>query len=244
MQTERLNRIESTFPNWLTSLFTAIDPLFPAPNGFTPISPDDLPPPRIRLTPISDKNGGASGLKLSNGKQTSPFPGWSDDNGFARVTKLERLTEESWFQDVRNLELEIEGGTSYEAGDVLEIRPHNSAADVQKFIDNVGWQDLADIEYEISATSPGMSVLSSDLTILTIYLDQPLPHHLPSPLRTTIRNLLQYELDIQSIPRVSFFEWLAGFSDGDMKEKLNWFCSGEGQVSHFPSKLLPVLIVE
>lgn len=75
------------------------------------------------------------------------------------------------------------------------------------------------------------------LTTLTVSfdIDQPLPSHLQSPLRTTLRYLLKNELDIESVPRVSFFEWLAGFSEGDMQEKLRWFCSGEGQVStiHF-----------
>lgn len=96
----------------------------------------------------------------------------------------------------------------------MEIRPHNSAEDVQKFIDTIGWNAVADIEYDISATSD----------------DQPLPRHLPKPFRSTLRDLLRYELDIESVPRVSFFEWLAGFSEGDMQEKLRWFCSGEGQV--------------
>jgi hypothetical protein len=69
------------------------------------------------------------------------------------------------------------------------------------------------------------------LTSFLFMTDQPLPPHLPNPYRTTIRNLLKFELDICSVPRVSFFEWLAAFSEGDMKEKLTWFCDGEGQVS-------------
>lgn len=60
--------------------------------------------------------------------------------------------------------------------------------------------------------------------------DQPLPPHLPTPFRTTIRYLLTNELDIASVPRLSFFEWLAYFSEGDMQEKLREFCSPAGQV--------------
>ena len=73
--------------------------------------------------------------------------------------------------------------------------------------------------------------LSLPLSSLTTPLaGQPLPPHLPTPFRTTLRHLLTHELDISSVPRVSFFEWLASFSTGDMQEKLRWFCEGEGQV--------------
>ena len=44
---------------------------------------------------------------------------------------------------------------SYEAGDVLEIRPQNSAEDVQRFLTSVGWTDIADELYSLRATSPG-----------------------------------------------------------------------------------------
>lgn len=60
--------------------------------------------------------------------------------------------------------------------------------------------------------------------------DAPLPSHLPVPYVTTLRHLLTHELDISAVPRLTFFEWLAQFSEGDMQEKLRWFCTGEGQV--------------
>lgn len=60
--------------------------------------------------------------------------------------------------------------------------------------------------------------------------DEPLPPHFPTPFRTTLRYLLTYELDISSVPRQSFFEWLAAFSEGDKEEKLRWFCEPAGQV--------------
>ena len=57
-----------------------------------------------------------------------------------------------------------------------------------------------------------------------------MPPHLPSPYVTTLRHLLTHEVDIGCVPRLSFFEWLADFSEGDMEEKLREFCKGEGQV--------------
>lgn len=67
------------------------------------------------------------------------------------------------------------------------------------------------------------------LTNLITPTDQPLPPDLPTPYTTTLRSLLTHHLDIASIPRLSFFEWLAAFTEGDMAEKLRWFCTGEGQ---------------
>lgn len=98
------NSVESTFPTWLEKLYQSIDHLFPAAPGFTVLSPDTLPPPRIRLTP---SNSIASGSK----DPPALYP-WTEDGGWATVKRLERFTGEDWFQDVRNLQLEIEGGTS------------------------------------------------------------------------------------------------------------------------------------
>lgn len=92
--------------------------------------------------------------------------------------------------------------------------------------------------YDIFPSSPGMIIVFSFLCSLRLIgfplADQPLPPHLPTPYRTTLRHLLTNELDIACVPRVSFFEWLAAFSEGDMAEKLRWFCTGEGQVSYSP----------
>ena len=99
------NRIESTFPTWLEKLFESIDPLFPTAPGFTVLSPDTLSPPRIRLTPSNSPIASGS-------KDPPPLYPWTKDGGWATVKRLERFTGEEWFQDVRNLELEIEGGTS------------------------------------------------------------------------------------------------------------------------------------
>jgi hypothetical protein len=101
-------------------------------------------------------------------------------------------------------------------------------------------------------TSPTMSTFSNQAIQVRIssplphnassppfLADQPLPPHLPSPFRTTLRYLLTYELDISCVPTLSFFEWLAGFSKGDMEEKLRWFSEPAGQVRPFSA--LPLL---
>lgn len=60
-------------------------------------------------------------------------------------------------------------------------------------------------------------------------IDTPLPHQLPQP--CSIQYLVEHYLDIQGVPRRYFFELLSHFTSSDLeKEKLQEFCSAEGQV--------------
>lgn len=44
---------------------------------------------------------------------------------------------------------------SYEAGDVLEIRPRNSAENVEHFLSSIGWTPVADKLYSVTASNHG-----------------------------------------------------------------------------------------
>lgn len=58
--------------------------------------------------------------------------------------------------------------------------------------------------------------------------DRPLPSHWPAIM--TLRELLTEHLDIFSVPRRSFFEFLSYFTTDELEtEKLQEFCSAEGQ---------------
>ncbi|GAA5973540.1 hypothetical protein JCM11641_007108 [Rhodosporidiobolus odoratus] len=206
--------IESTLPKWLDSLLAAIDPLYPPPSGFAKLPQNAVSPARVRLEKVAASTA-------ANGSATvdkNPVP-WAEDCRWSRLVENRRVTADDWYQDVRAVELEIEGideserAQLYTAGDVLEIRPQNSKEEVDRFLTSARWEDIADDVYLVTPSN----------------LDQPLPPHLPTPFRTTVRYLLTYELDISSVPRLSFFEWLAGFSEGDMEEKLRWFCEPAGQ---------------
>ncbi|GAA5935527.1 hypothetical protein JCM1841_003704 [Sporobolomyces salmonicolor] len=200
--------VESTFPTWLDDLFAAIDPLFPPPPGFIKLPLSAVPLPRIRL----EKAPSCSRVEMA------PVP-WAEDARWAKVVENRRATAEGWYQDVRNFEVELvdvepdERTRLYTAGDVLEIRPQNSKENVDRFLSSAKWTSLADTPFLITPSNT----------------DQPLPPHLPVPFRTTLRYLLTYELDIASVPRLSFFEWLSYFSEGDMQEKLRWFAEPAGQ---------------
>ncbi|CAG2236503.1 Sulfite reductase [NADPH] flavoprotein alpha-component,NADPH-dependent diflavin oxidoreductase 1 [Mytilus edulis] len=59
-------------------------------------------------------------------------------------------------------------------------------------------------------------------------LDIGLPDTLPQP--CSVQYLVQHYLDINSVPRRSFFELLSYFADNELeKEKLEEFCTAEGQ---------------
>lgn len=170
--------VESTFPDWLDRFFAAIDPLFAPPPGFTKLPLTATPPARVRL----DKVGSLSSLTPPTAGSTPPL--WSDDARWARLVRNERVTGEGWYQDVREIELEVEGvepgernrlcvalfllshpwrsrsddGTRrYAAGDVLEIRPQNSAAEVERFLGSAGWTAIADDVVLVSPSDPSAS---------------------------------------------------------------------------------------
>ncbi|KAK4055080.1 NAPDH-dependent diflavin reductase [Microbotryomycetes sp. JL201] len=198
--------VESTFPQWMDQLFAKIDNLHPLPQGVQPTPEHETPPARVRMRRIADQRAA---------KRTRPM--WAGDARWARIGENARVTAQDWFQDVRSLELRIEDvsaeSTLYEAGDVLEIKPENAPEDVERFLSSAGWTDIADDYFEFSPSNA----------------DQPLAPHLPRSYIATLRQILTEELDVSSVPRVSFFEWLAAFSEGDMQEKLRYFCTGEGQ---------------
>ncbi|GAA5965690.1 hypothetical protein JCM3765_003217 [Sporobolomyces pararoseus] len=234
--------VESTFPQWSTKLFERLQASFPPPLDFETMSDSALPPPSVTVRPSSEATN--SSLYSPNGEAVIPEGlQWAPDCTWAKLVKNERVTREGWWQDVREIEIEIaangQGGNSeesfsYTPGDVLELRPHNDPLEVQRFIETLGWEDEADKIREWNGKDKA----------------HPLPSHFPAPFYTTLRSLLTTELDISSVPKVGVFEWLSCFAsqpqsssetiepskdDGDeiverdMAEKLRDFANPEGQ---------------
>lgn len=91
----------------------------------------------------------------------------------------------------------------------------------------------------------------SDLAVGTIlqwpttdpYLsEQPLPANVPSAL--TLREAFTKYLDINAVPRRSFFDLLRHFATDDLeRDKLDDFCTPEGQVSLSLSLLVATIIM-
>lgn len=60
---------------------------------------EDVPPPRIEM------------VEAEPGEALAEEGQWAEDVQWAKVRKLERVTPEGWFQDVRSVGLELPEGT-------------------------------------------------------------------------------------------------------------------------------------
>lgn len=203
--------IEGTLRPWMDALWTTLEEVLPPmKEGKEVIGDDELLPPKIsvnieEVTKGEHVNGAAS-------SSTCP-PGWK----WARLTKMERMTSEDHWQDVRLLELADEVGQEmhYQPGDVVSLIPENSAEDVQTLLDRMGWSKQADLHISLHTHEPG----------------QALPPSLISRQHITLRQLLQTYIDFNSVPRPSFFEQLIPFTPPNhmQREKLQEFCTpGDG----------------
>ncbi|RUS21655.1 NADPH-dependent diflavin oxidoreductase 1-like protein [Endogone sp. FLAS-F59071] len=198
--------VDGTLDPWLENLWTTIMDHYPLPPGLSIISADTLFPPSFRLR------------FLCNGDERPPMESGGCEDGFTvQVVRNERMTADDHFQDVRHIELEVvEGEVSYNPGDVAILQPHNLPSDVSDFLQTIGWSDLADDPFVIDPNQQGD------------FLNRTLPAHWPRVL--TLRRLFEDHLDVFSVPRRSFFEILAFFTqDQRQTEKLREFASAAGQ---------------
>lgn len=134
-----------------------------------------------------------------------------------KVCENTRLTPEDHWQDVRQLRLEAQKPVDYTAGDVLTVYPENSVEDVNQLVSMMGWTRNADepIHLERPRDHVGIDV------------KHPLSRiHSSGPL--TLRKLLTKHLDLNAIPRRSFFATIAHFTqDRFQKDRLLEFTKPE-----------------
>lgn len=124
-----------------------------------------------------------------------------------------RLTDEKHFQDTRFLAFKTCQTVDYEPGDVCTILPSNLDDNVDTFM------KLLNLQPNIR-----VSIQKQDPNFMVNYLYDFIPDGI------TLRELVKNYLDIQSIPRRSFFEHLWTLSDNDLeRDKLKEFASTEGQ---------------
>lgn len=195
---------------WLTSLWEKVLEICPLPPGREIISSDIRPPSRYKTDFLNcselppDLNSFRIGSQdNSSHNQSNPF--------YARVISNERITADDHFQDVRLVKFDITNSNmSYSPGDVVVIMPQNSTESVKEFIDHMKLKDNNFFHIEQQ---------DKDIS---------LPVTLPQP--CSVQYLVQHYLDINSVPRRSFFELLSYFADNELeKEKLMEFCTAEGQ---------------
>ncbi|KAI0632697.1 riboflavin synthase domain-like protein [Trametes polyzona] len=193
--------VDGALGPWMKQLSAVLIHIFPLPDGITPESPDGLPPPRVT---ISDAPAGA--------QLTRKDPLVTDrEYHTATVTCNKRITAEDWHQDVRHFEFSFQDDIRYSPGDVAVIHPEAIPADVESFLSTIGYANIADDPINVTHTLE----------------DQSLPDHLPST--TTLREVFTRYLDINAVPRRSFFAFLQHFAQDELeREKLEEFLSDEG----------------
>lgn len=125
----------------------------------------------------------------------------------------QRVTPESHFQDTRFFRFKANVDIKYEPGDVCTILPANSDENVDSFLSILNLNPQQ--RFKVSKRDPN-------------YMLNYLYDFIPNGLR--IYDLVKYYLDIQSVPKRSFFEFLWPFSNDKLeRDKLKEFASTEGQ---------------
>ncbi|EHK20345.1 uncharacterized protein TRIVIDRAFT_77403 [Trichoderma virens Gv29-8] len=225
--------IDGSFIRWAEDLKKHLLEHYPPPSGLEPIPEDTILPPRWSLGPalnalsekIQEINVSSLSINHTNATPTEPnlpppgllpIPaGWT-----ATLTQNERLTPQEHWQDVRLASFDIPAHPSGERvrcvpGDCLTLYPKNFPHDVQKLIDLMDWNSVADRPLDLSACKS-------------------LPHNLYAPASCTLRDLLLNNIDITAIPRRSFLKNMSYFSSDEYhRERLLEFNMPEYMDEYF-----------
>lgn len=198
---------EGAFLEWLPRYLDAVSKQFPLSNGLQPI------PKSQKLTSLwtvreldssrtnSDRDQGGLTANAAT-THTSPEPHIS-----IVLEVNDRVTPTNHWQDVRLLKFKTERPIRYTAGDAVAIRPENSAEDVQQLLEILGWTQVADVPMQLCANR---AKEGSD--------ERPDPAF--SRLKSfTLRTLLTQVLDINAIPRRSFFSKIAYYTDDETQRE-------------------------
>lgn len=204
--------LDGTFVPWTIDLRSNLLNRFALQEGVEPVPDDVLLPPKWIL---STKDH----LTAQAPEQANKHIGNSHDETRFTVTleTNKRMTPPDHWQDVRHLEFIGQSTSlSYDPGDVLMIYPENSTSDVQQLIDRMHWHEVAENLISPQPTKP--SHLSASETGPIQGLLHPI----------TFRKLLTRHLDLNAIPRRSFFSLLAHFTtDPFHKDRLIEFTKPE-----------------
>jgi sulfite reductase alpha subunit-like flavoprotein len=215
--------IDGSFLPWTTSLRHRLLEEYPLPEGEDPIPDNVLLTPKWLLDFAESSDAvptNAHAISETNGDsmETPPHDLFNISDGLtASVTSNERVTPTTHWQDVRHLELDIEGSHPYVPGDVLTIYPKNFPSDVDQFLAIMDWTPIADRPIHFTPSSPSVSP-TARLPVPTF----------SSTSTTTLRQLLTNHLDILSIPRRSFFAQLAHYTNDEFhRDRLLEFTNPE-----------------
>ncbi|XP_051907282.1 NADPH-dependent diflavin oxidoreductase 1 [Hippocampus zosterae] len=192
---------------WLSSFWGKVLALYPSLAQMIPLREEEPLPPSYTFNFLDDVKE-KTDERLVISAQAS---GLSHSHPFAaKLLANERVTHPKHFQDVRLIEFDIAGSDiHFTAGDVVVMRSCNAAEDVEEFC------QLLRLDPEAT-----FSLTATDGSAVPARLQEP----------RTLRYLVESYLDIAAVPRRSFFELLATFSNDELeREKLAEFSSVQGQ---------------
>lgn len=209
--------IDGLFAPWAAGLKEKLLGYFPLPEGFSYIPDDDFLEPEWALERSEMLYKGSTG-NTSSTKMSSHhvLPHHHDlifvpGSQTAKLMQNTRVTPTTHWQDVRLIEFHLPH-VQYGPGDVLTIFPKNFPQEVDQFIALMGWSTVADEPLQFTPRDMTSSVHPAGSPPI------PLP---ASSYKTTLRVLLTNYLDINAVPRRSFFASIAHFAaDSSHKERL------------------------
>ncbi len=204
--------IDSIYQPWLKELKEYLVDTYPLAAPLQPVPEDQPLPPRYTLSlclpRAASKNGTLRNLAETKAQQAFPPPVLLPHPGgiTAVVVSNTRVTPNDHWQDVRLVELDVNfpkiQGSIHKPlpGDRVVLYPKNYPEDVQKLLDLMEWDSVADREIKLGTKHPN-----------GLY-----PKH-----NCTLRDLLTHNMDITAVPSRSFLHKLAFYTaHADQKEKL------------------------
>ena len=134
----------------------------------------------------------------------------------ATLSSIQRVTPDDHWQDVRLFEFTTPP-IAYEPGDVLTIFPHNTTTAVDKLITLMHWEEHADKPVHFVSDSASKTPMSPEPIVQSTEYSE-----------LTLRKLITQHLDLNAIPRRSFFSSLAHFTTDEFQhERLTEFSKAE-----------------
>ena len=204
---------DGTFLQWLVRLQEQTLKTFPLPPSVEILGTDIDLASKWHLA-RSDSQAATNGIVSSTNIDFDhrALPGAFEAN----LSLNQRMTPSQHWQDVRMLTLESLSHIHYLPGDALAILPKNSQCSVHQMISLMRWEQQADQQIHFEAVGPSARTGKGDR----------LP--LPNMRSFTLQELLQGYLDINAIPRRSFFAKIVRYTDDEAhKERLLEFTNPE-----------------
>lgn len=206
--------IDGAFLPWSSRLLEVLLERYPLPEGVLPIPKEVLLPPKWVLEVAT--TGAAAGeteTEAEPGPVTAPVESTHVPRPGALlgvVDMNERVTPETHFQDVRHITITLPSPVAYAPGDTVSLLPKNHPDDVSHLLTLQSWHNIADQPLRLL---PNPSLPPDALP------PSPIPYPV-SPL--TLRTLLTHHIDLNAIPRRSFFSAIAALSTDPTHAERLW----------------------